>query len=47
MTVAVTLTELNTGSRDAFVKPLRKSTFGVPASNAQASTVPSGFFTSR
>src|SRR5260370_37488122 len=34
------------GSRDSLVNPRRKSTFGVPASTAQFSTVPSGFFTS-
>ena len=31
---------------DFLVKPRRNSTFGVPASNAQFSTLPSGFFTS-
>src|SRR5207237_2654621 len=32
--------------REFFVKPRRNKTFGVPASKAQFSTVPSGFFTS-
>ena len=34
------------GSSDFLVKPRRNSTFGVPASNAQFSTLPFGFFTS-
>src|SRR5437870_146917 len=34
------------GSREFFVKPRRNKTFGVPASKAQFSTLPSGFFTS-
>jgi len=34
------------GNSESFVKPRRNNTFGVPASNAQFSTVPSGFFTS-
>src|SRR5262245_19797709 len=33
------------GKSDCFVNPRRKSTFGVPASNAHSSTVPSAFFT--
>src|SRR5258707_11923401 len=34
------------GNSDSFVKPRRKSTFGVPPSSAQFSADPSGFFTS-
>ena len=34
------------GSKEFFVKPRRNNTFGVPASKAQFSTLPSGFFTS-
>src|SRR5262245_39856621 len=34
------------GSRASFLKPRRNKTFGVPASKAQFSTLPSGFFTS-
>src|SRR5215470_6772852 len=34
------------GNNESLVKPRRNSTFGVPASMAQLTTVPSGFFTS-
>src|SRR5262245_28612866 len=39
-------TTLVPGSRASFLKPRRNKTFGVPASKAQFSTLPSGFFTS-
>src|SRR5215468_2474403 len=34
------------GNNESLVNPRRNSTFGVPASMAQLTTVPSGFFTS-